>query len=217
MSQKLKVNSLNEQAYFLIKEKIINKEFLPGMRLVDSALAEQFGISRTPCRDAIRKLADEGLVISSDKKGYSVFLPSEKDIYEIYEVRYLIEAAAIKKLIEEIIPRNPAVLEDIEKAYKQTLYVDMEQKVTETEKFHMSIILPLNNSRLTANYKDLLTQTRVFRCNTLSDNEKQKQTQYCHEKLFEAIKAQNIKAAMDALNEHNRVGIEIDISDIRAQ
>jgi len=217
VSQKLKVNSLNEQAYFLIKEKIINKEFLPGMRLVDSALAEQFGISRTPCRDAIRKLADEGLVISSDKKGYSVFLPSEKDIYEIYEVRYLIEAAAIKKLIEEIIPRNPAVLGDIEKAYKQTLLVDMEQKVTETEKFHMSIILPLNNSRLTANYKDLLTQTRVFRCNTLSDNEKQKRTQYCHEKLFEAIKAQNIEAAMDALNEHNRVGIEIDISDIRAQ
>ena len=56
----LKIDTLNQQAYDILKEKILNKELLPGTRLVDSQLAEDFGISRTPLRDAIRKLAEEG-------------------------------------------------------------------------------------------------------------------------------------------------------------
>ena len=74
----LKVDMLNQQAYDILKEKIIKKELLPGTRLVDSQLAEDFGISRTPLRDAIRKLAEEGqspdeeglLCLSALREGY---------------------------------------------------------------------------------------------------------------------------------------------------
>lgn len=217
MADKFVFNSLNEQAYLLIKERIINQEFTPGMRLVDSALAEQFGISRTPFRDAIRKLADEGLVIPAGKKGYCVFTPTVKDVSEIYEARHIIEEAAIRKLILTVIPQNPEALNSIEDAYQQTVIPDMDQKkrVEATEKFHLSIILPMDNSRLVAYYKDLLTQTRVFRCSTFANQEKQERTQRCHEKLFFALKNQDLKEALAALGEHNQVGIEIDIGDIK--
>ena len=91
----LKIDTLNQQAYDILKEKILNKELLPGTRLVDSQLAEDFGISRTPLRDAIRKLAEEGFVVSSPtKKGYYVYQPSAKDINEIFELRQILVAAA---------------------------------------------------------------------------------------------------------------------------
>lgn len=216
MAERFIFNSLNEQAYLLIKERILSKEFPPGMRLVDSALAEQFGISRTPFRDAIRKLADEGLVIPAGKKGYCVFTPTAKDLTEIYEARQIIEEAAIQKLILEVISQNPSVLTGIEEAYLQMMNSDLDQKkqVEKTEDFHMSLILPMDNSRLATYYKDLLTQTRVFRCSTFLDQEKQIRTQLCHEKLFSAIKNRNLEEALEALREHNRVGIEIDMGDV---
>ena len=80
MTQKLVVNNLTQQAYDLLRTKIITKEILPGTRLVDSTLAQQYGISRTPMRDAIRKLAEEGLVTPSSTKGYFVYKPTLKDI-----------------------------------------------------------------------------------------------------------------------------------------
>ena len=55
--------NLNELAYNEIMKRIISREYTPGQRLVDSQLAEDFGISRTPIRDAMRKLTEDGLLI----------------------------------------------------------------------------------------------------------------------------------------------------------
>lgn len=115
----LKVDMLNQQAYDILKEKIIKKELLPGTRLVDSQLAEDFGISRTPLRDAIRKLAEEGFVVNHPmKKGYYVYQPSAKDINEIFEMRLILDLAAATKLIREILPREPQRLRILEEVYQ---------------------------------------------------------------------------------------------------
>ena len=121
MTQKLVVNNLTQQAYDLLRTKIITKEILPGTRLVDSTLAQQYGISRTPMRDAIRKLAEEGLVTPSSTKGYFVYKPTLKDIEEIFEIREMIDISVTTKVITKILPQNPAALEKITQSYLKGL------------------------------------------------------------------------------------------------
>ena len=89
--------NLNELAYNEIMKRIISREYTPGQRLVDSQLAEDFGISRTPIRDAMRKLTEDGLLINTSARGFYVFRPTAKDVEEIFELSEMIEYTAAKK------------------------------------------------------------------------------------------------------------------------
>ena len=83
---KLSIENLNTKAYEEIKSLIISKKLEPGARLVDSQLAEQYGISRTPIRDAIRKLTEDGLVVKSKTKGYNAVSYTHLTLPTIYSV-----------------------------------------------------------------------------------------------------------------------------------
>ncbi|WP_301108026.1 GntR family transcriptional regulator [Sporosarcina sp.] len=78
-------------AYETIRKKIINGAFPGGMKLVEGQLAEEIGVSRTPIREAIRRLEQEGLI-----KRNKVFKPNEKDFRHMFEMRMLIESHAAK-------------------------------------------------------------------------------------------------------------------------
>ena len=83
--------NLNDLAYEEIKKRIISREFAPGQRLVDSQLATIFQISRTPIRDAMRRLTKEGLLTNTSSRGFYVFAPTLKDIDEIFSISGMIE------------------------------------------------------------------------------------------------------------------------------
>ena len=80
------MDNLNKKAYDAIKMDIVERRLIAGTRLVDSKLAEQYGISRTPIRDALMRLTEEGLVENTGK-GYYVYMPSADDIRELFELR----------------------------------------------------------------------------------------------------------------------------------
>jgi DNA-binding GntR family transcriptional regulator len=82
---------LQEKVYTRLKENIVNCEMLPGAVICEDVLAEKFGTSRTPIREALLRLQREGLVTIFPRQGTFVSQISRKDIYEIYQIRLIIE------------------------------------------------------------------------------------------------------------------------------
>ena len=198
----LKVDMLNQQAYDILKEKIIKKELLPGTRLVDSQLAEDFGISRTPLRDAIRKLAEEGFVVNHPmKKGYYVYQPSAKDINEIFEMRLILDLAAATKLIREILPRDPQRLRILEEVY-QAECSDEAAFVQKDEDFHDAVIRMCENDLMLAINSDLRSQTRAFRSVTSRDTKRMEKAHNYHQKIFQGFQTLDLEATLDAIRKH---------------
>lgn len=88
----LEKTPLYEQAYQAILRDILAGSLGPGQRLTDTMLAERLGISRTPIREAIRRLENEGILIGQLNRGVSVFRPTAEDVLEIYAIRASVEA-----------------------------------------------------------------------------------------------------------------------------
>lgn len=200
---KLTVDNLNKQAYDALKGKIINKEFPPGMRLVDSQLAKEYGISRTPLRDAIRKLNEDGLVIRKNN-GYFIFQPSIHDIEEIFELRLMMDIAAVTKLITEVLPNNSEAYEQLMKSYESTLdpVENSTNFVRSDEDFHDIIIRLTGNTRMISFYSDIRNQTRAFRRITSYNANRVQQAQNFHEKIFLGLKNLDLDMAIAAIEKH---------------
>lgn len=90
------------EAYEEIKDAIINLRFSPGEFLSENSLAKALNMSRTPVREALKKLANEGLVCIIPGKGVSVSPVSVKDLKDIYEIRKSLECLALKTSLERI-------------------------------------------------------------------------------------------------------------------
>lgn len=99
----MRAPALGDQLAEMLRDRIVRKGLLPGMRLVEDALAEEYDVSRGPVRDALRQLEGQGLV-ESRRRGYFVVGLSEGDIDDLYELRESIELLAIVKAAERILP-----------------------------------------------------------------------------------------------------------------
>ena len=106
MSDKLKVNMneylpLRDVVFNTLRQAIITGEFAPGERLMEIALANRLGVSRTPVREAIRKLELEGLVVMIPRKGAEVARITEKDLRDVLEVRCSLEELAAEAVLSD--------------------------------------------------------------------------------------------------------------------
>lgn len=124
--------NLNDLAYEEIKKRIISREFAPGQRLVDSQLATIFQISRTPIRDAMRRLTKEGLLTNTSSRGFYVFAPTLKDIDEIFSISGMIETEAaariIRRLRENPSPRLEEELNILEKKASEVFPMEKDEE-----------------------------------------------------------------------------------------
>ncbi|WP_320129636.1 GntR family transcriptional regulator [uncultured Sphaerochaeta sp.] len=89
--EKIQTTTVADSVYLRIKNAIIIGELKAGEHLVQEELTKDFGVSRTPVRDAFRRLESEGLVVNKPYYGATVFRPSKEQVLEIYEIRILIE------------------------------------------------------------------------------------------------------------------------------
>lgn len=94
LHQPLAHPNLPLQAYEIIKGWIVNQDLAPGMKLQEDALADRLGVSRTPFREALSRLAQEGLVTMVPRRGTFVVDLTQEDIVDLYEAREAIEGMA---------------------------------------------------------------------------------------------------------------------------
>jgi DNA-binding GntR family transcriptional regulator len=144
MQVKKKVN-LKDKVYTTIKNRILTFELKPGEKILEIEIAQKLGVSRTPVREALNKLEQEGLISVFSKKGYAVSDITSKEIEELYEIREALEALAIKaavknsneaewKRIEEMLLNEKRKNDINEEAKKKTLFKDASKFHEELEK-----------------------------------------------------------------------------------
>jgi len=203
MEIKLQVDKLSDKAYEILKEKILTKQLPPGTRLVDAQLAKQFGISRTPLRDAIRMLSEDGLVTKSAGQGFCVFRPTKTDICEIFEIRLMMESAVAGKLIGEILPNNKEAYAVIQRLYQQFSKETTEGNFVDADEyFHDKLVSLAGNARLYASYEEIRDQTRIFRRRCLAEQDRVAKAGRQHARICEGLLELDLAATVRAISDH---------------
>lgn len=91
---------LRQQVLDVLRQAILSFHYAPGQRLIERELIEEIGVSRTTIREALRELAAEGLVKTIPQKGAVVVVPSPQEALELYELRAVLEALAVRRFTE---------------------------------------------------------------------------------------------------------------------
>lgn len=179
---------LRDVVFENLREAILEGKLKPGQRLMEVQLAEQLGVSRTPVREAIRKLELEGLVVMLPRKGAYVANMSLKDILDVLEVRASLEGLAASLAAERISEDDINKLKDISEQFKKsTMESDVDALLKQDVEFHECIFKATNNKKLIQLINSLWEQVYRFRVTYMSDYDSSLNIVEEHRCLLEAI------------------------------
>ncbi|HEY8464740.1 MAG TPA: GntR family transcriptional regulator [Bacillota bacterium] len=194
---------LRELVFESLREAIISGQLSPGERLMEIQLAEEMGVSRTPVREAIRKLEREGLVVMVPRKGAYVAGLSIKDVTDVFEIRGALEGLAAELAAERITEEE---LENLER-YLVKIAADIEEgelsRVVQTDTdFHTLLYQSSHNNHLSQIINNLREQIQRFRTTSLSYPGRMKTALEEHRKIVEAISIRDGQLARELAKEH---------------
>lgn len=175
----------------------------PGERLMEVQIADELGISRTPVREAIRKLEQEGYVIMMPRRGTYVADVSVSDIKEIFEIRTALESLATGLAARRIEPDEIEKLQNLLNEIEEYIAQGDMDKIVETDiKFHELLYQVSRNERLAAIISNLKEQLSRFRTLSMSYPGRLQETFEEHSEMVEAIADGDVSAARDAAERH---------------
>ena len=101
-----KASALSMDVFAALKERIIRWEYSPAHRFTEEELCEEFGMSRSPIREALHMLVNNGLVTKKPYRGYTVRQPNLKEIHDLYDVRLALELFVVEWLAAHVVPER---------------------------------------------------------------------------------------------------------------
>lgn len=209
---------LREVVFKTLRRAILKGELKPGERLMEIALAERLGVSRTPIREAMRKLELEGLVVMVPRKGAQVANITEKDLNDVLEVRIALENMAIEKACDRMKEEDIKMLWEAAEAFERTTIEGDLVKMAEADvDFHEIIYRASDNRRLNQVMNNLREQIYRYRVEYLKEEETRKMLVREHEEITKAIRDRDVELAQNITFQHlenQRRGI---IRTIRAE
>ena len=206
-------SSLTEQVYHDLRHGIITGAIPGGSRLVETSLASQMKVSRTPVREALHKLALEGLLYSIPRAGYIVEEMSDHDIQDLFTTRTAIEQIVVKWAVEKITPQE---LELLEKNLERTAEViksgETKMMMTLDNEFHQIIYKAARSKTLFKISQTLSDHTFKFRqaCIHIPDIAQRAKEGHCE--IYKALKSQDSQKAEMAVEAHLNI-VKKDILD----
>ena len=209
MESNFKVNMneylpLRDVVFNTLRQAILRGELKPGERLMEIQLANKLGVSRTPIREAIRKLELEGLVLMIPRKGAEVAEITEKNMRDVLEVRKALEELAVQLACDKITKEE---IEEMKKAAEDF-------KIAEADvRFHDIIYMATDNQKLIQLLNNLREQMYRYRVEYLKREEAHPQLIAEHAAIIEYISKGEKKAATDIMCKHidNQVTTVIDV------
>lgn len=194
---------LREVVFETLREAILTAKLEPGERLMEIQLAEEMGVSRTPVREAIRKLELEGFVVMVPRKGAYVAGISLKDITDVFEVRASLEALAAGLAAERATDEEIEQLERSLLAYsEQTNRQDINGIVETDTDFHSYLYKASRNDRLLTMITHLREIIQRVRTVSLSQPGRSKDAIEEHRQIVDAIADRNVELAQTLAREH---------------
>ncbi len=199
--------ALYEEVAELLRQRIFRRELEPGSWIDELKLAEEYGISRTPLREALKVLAAEGLVTMKVRRGAYVTEVNEKDLSDVYHLLSLLESDAAGVVATRA---SDAELQEL-----QALHADLEAAVADREKFfavnerfHMRLLEIADNRWRDQMVADLRKVMKLNRHNSLLKSGRIGESLAEHCAIMQAIVQRDSAGAMQRMQAHFRNGLE---------
>lgn len=205
---------LRDVVFNTLRQAILRGELKPGERLMEIQLANKLGVSRTPIREAIRKLELEGLVLMIPRKGAEVAEITEKSLRDVLEVRRALEELAVQLVCEKITEEEIEELKAAAREFENVLKDGDITKIAEADvRFHDVIYMAIDNQKLIQLLNNLREQMYRFRVEYLKREEVRPQLLAEHEEIIATIERREKDTATKVVCEHidNQVEAVIDI------
>ncbi len=196
---------LREIVYEELKRQILRGRITPGTRMMEVELAEEMGVSRTPVREAIRKLEKEGLVTIEPRKGAYASEISVKDMVDVLEVREDLEGFAASLAAGKITADEVAELKEITESYSDAVKNnDTEKMITFDEKFHKRIVASSGNKTLIQLSETVQELALRFRYLYYDDFSRYVNMPVEHKEILDALTSGDGDMARQAADDHVR-------------
>jgi DNA-binding GntR family transcriptional regulator len=202
-------NGVNMQGRVIaeLRRRIIDGELKSGVNLSEIALAESFGVSRTPVREALKQLQTEGLVEIRPRVGTFVTTPSRREIIELFEMKEVLEGAAARLLARRgRVPELDRLEDNLVAADEAAADDDRARYAGLVEDFHNLIVLGADNTKLQAHYKTLMNQLAYARLvmTSLSQPGRVLASDQEHHRVLDLIVSKDGDSAEHVMREHVR-------------
>jgi DNA-binding GntR family transcriptional regulator len=199
--------ALYEEVAELLRQRIFRRELEPGSWIDELKLAEEYGISRTPLREALKVLAAEGLVTMKVRRGAYVTEVNEKDLSDVYHLLSLLESDAAGVVAAKA---SATELQEL-----QALHTELEAAVADREKFfainerfHMRLLEIADNRWRDQMVADLRKVMKLNRHNSLLKSGRIQESLAEHAAIMKALASRDAAGAMQRMREHFANGLE---------
>ncbi len=190
-----------------LRQRIFSRELEPGSWIDELRMAEEFGISRTPLREALKVLAAEGLVTMKVRRGAYVTEMSEKDLRDVYHLLSLLESDAAGVVARTATPEQLQSLHALHEELEAAVH-ERERFFAVNERFHMQLLEMADNRWRNQMVGDLRKVMKLNRHNSLLKQGRIEESLAEHAALLAALSAGNSAATVQAMQAHFAHGLE---------
>lgn len=209
-SPALSHRALYEEVAELLRQRIFSRELEPGSWIDELKIAEAYGISRTPLREALKVLAAEGLVTMKVRRGAYVTEVSEQDLFEVYHLLSLLESDAAGVVASQATDAQLQDLKDLHEeleAAAQPAQLNRERFFEVNERFHMRLLEIANNRWRNQMVSDLRKVMKLNRHNSLLKSGRIEESLQEHRAVMAALVARDAVLATTRVQAHFRNGL----------
>jgi len=194
---------LRDVVFNTLRKAILRGELKPGERLMEIHLANRLGVSRTPIREAIRKLELEGLVTMIPRRGAEVARITEKNLKDVLEVRRALDALTVELACDRITSEEMDALKEASLQFEEATKLKNVTAIARADvKFHDIIVRAAGNERLTQLINNLAEQMYRYRFEYIKDENQHATIVEEHRAIFESILKKDKKTAAMAVKTH---------------
>lgn len=205
-SNGIKITTIKQQVYEIIKENILNGTYEQGEWLQEQKLSELLNVSRSPVREALKELVGEGLLENMPNKGVYVRIYTKKDIDNIFELREVLEKFAIKKIIEEAtdeeIEKLTRLFNEMENSYNNGDLLDYYRIDTD---FHATLFKMCDNDILDHMISGILPVIQPTKIGHKAGMARFKESLEEHRGILEGIRGRDFEKAWKYQKKHLRL------------
>ena len=201
---------LRDVVFNTLREAILRGDLVPGERLRELQLASKLGVSRTPIREAIRMLEQEGLAITIPRKGAIVAGMTEKDMQDVLEIREALEELSVQVACDKITEEEIAELQKNMKNFEHSLKSGDLKKMAQADvEFHDVIYRATDNPKLISMLNNLREQMYRYRVEYLKNPQNHEQLLKEHEAIYKGIVEKDKDAVTEMIRKHisNQVAV----------
>ena len=203
--------ALYEEVAELLRQRIFSRELEPGSWIDELKIAHDYGISRTPMREALKVLATEGLVTMKVRRGAYVTEVSERDLADVYHLLSLLESDAAGVVAHTAADAQMAELQALHQTLEDAArpeQVDRERFFEINERFHMRLLEIADNRWRNQMVADLRKVMKLNRHNSLLKTGRIRESLAEHRAIMAALAARDPQASTQRMQEHFANGLE---------